>query len=510
MRDKLAECLYTGIGYFRGVSREGSSFKSFVEAVRSYLDYAVPMLYPKLRIGARPLKGTEAEDVLKAANLTALPQVFYGGEGGTDLIIEQNKRYIPNIEAETAREVLGYIQRQHSYGNKVTGKDLEAHLQAMPYGWEYEMVLLILATLLRAGAIEVTHQGRRFRNHQDPQSRVPFSPRNKQAFRAASFAPRQAIELKTLTDAVRRYEELTGHEVDVEETAIASAFKKLAADELAALLPLEARVSANRLPSIEVLAEYKATLQIVADSASDDCVRILAGEGKSLKEAREQVRLLKEATTDVGLRVLEQAKRALEDMWPQVQARPLANPAQGGDEHDLPEEAEALRAALGSSQFYAQTKIIRAATAAIQAAYLTRYEDLHLRRGDVFQALLDEMAALAEWEQLSAEVRARQVALLSKRADADLDLPEGTLVCRTCSATLSQMESDLAAAAGLRAQVMERIRALVAPEIKVEHVRVSEYVSGDLSTEEAIDEAIKKLRDRLIELVRQGVRIVLE
>jgi len=204
LRDKLAECLYSGVGYFRGVSREGSSFKTFVEAIRGYLDYAVPMLYPRLRIGARPLKGAEAKEVLKAANLTALPQVFYGGEGGTDLIIEQNKRYIPNIEAETAREVLGHIQRQHSYGNRVTGKDLEAHFQAMPYGWEYEMVLLILATLLRAGAIEVTHQSRRFRNHQDPQSRVPFSPRNKQAFRAASFAPRQAIELKTLTDAVRR------------------------------------------------------------------------------------------------------------------------------------------------------------------------------------------------------------------------------------------------------------------------------------------------------------------
>jgi len=222
------------------------------------------------------------------------------------------------------------------------------------------------------------------------------------------------------------------------------------------------------------------------------------------------VRLLKEATTDDGLLALQQARRALNDLWPEVQARPLANPAQGGDEHDLPEKAEALRAALGSGQFYTQTNLIRAATAAIQAAYEIRYEDLHLRRGDVFQALLDQVQTLDEWEQLPAEVRAREVALLSRRADADLDLPEGALVCRACSATLAQMESDLAAATGLGAQVTERIRALAAPEVKVERVRVSEYVSGDLTTEEAVDEAIKKLRDRLIELLRQGIRIVLE
>lgn len=504
LREKLTENLYTGVGYSQGVAKDGSALgRNAIEAIRGFLDYSVPKLYPKLRIGARPLKGTEAEDVLKAANLSALPQVFYGGDGGTDLIIERNGKYVPNIETEIAREVLGFIQRQHSYGNKVTGKDLENHFQAMPYGWEYEMVLLILATLLRAGAIEVTHQGRRFRNHQDPQSRVPFGLKNKQAFRAASFAPRQAIELKTLTDAVRRFEELTGQEVDVEEAAIAAAFKKLAADELAGLMPLEARLSANRLPPVEVLTEYKTALQTAVDSASDDCVRILAGEGKSLRESREQVRQLKEATNETGLQTLQRARVAFDSMWPELQARP-------GNERDLSVMAESLRQHLHSPQFYGVMAAIRKAAETLGAAYQACYEDLHVRRGNVFQSIIDEITSSEDWEKLSAEARTREIAALSKRADNDLDLPSGSLVCHTCLATLSQMESDLAAAKGLRTQVMDHIRELATPEVKVERVRVADYLSEGLSSEAAIDAALAKLRSHLIELLQQGVKIVLE
>ncbi len=57
---------------------------------------------------------------------------------------------------------------------------------------------------------------------------------------------------------------------------------------------------------------------------------------------------------------------------------------------------------------------------------------------------------------------------------------------------------------------MDRIRTLAAPEVKIERVKVADYLAADLSSEKAIDEALAKLRQRLIELLQQGVRIVLE
>lgn len=504
LRDKLAECLYQGRGYFRGVKKDGAAEgRNSIEAVRGILNYAVPYLYDKLKIGARPLTGSEPEEVLKAANLTALPQVFYGGDGGTDLIIERQGRYLPNPEAEVAREVLGYIRRQHSYGNKVVGKNLEKYFQAMPYGWEYEMILLVLAVLLRAGAVEVTYQGHRFRNHLDPQARAPFNVKSKRAFRNASFAPREPIELRTLTKAVGYFEELTGIEIDVEESAISDAFKKLANDELTTLVPLEAQLAANQLPAVDVFNDYKATLEMVQTSPSDDCVRILAGEGKSLKEMRDQVWHLKEATNEAGLKILQWARDVHDVMWPEVQIF-------ADDPQSFAQSANVLINSLNDNQFFLKIEDIKDGAKVIEAEYRQLYEDLHIRRGDAYQEIIEEISALEVWQNLSPDIRNREMIALVKRADTDLDLPESAILCHRCSATLSQMDSDLAAAPAHRTQIMENIYALSAPELHVERVKLADFFTGDLSTEVEIEESLERLRTHLIALLNEDIKIVLE
>ena len=74
LRDKLTEAMERGTGLFRGVSRDAASLgKTLSEILKKLYGHAVPDLYPKLEMGSRPLKGTEAEDFLKAADLKALP-----------------------------------------------------------------------------------------------------------------------------------------------------------------------------------------------------------------------------------------------------------------------------------------------------------------------------------------------------------------------------------------------------------------------------------------------------
>jgi hypothetical protein len=63
---------------------------------------------------------------------------------------------------------------------------------------------------------------------------------NVPAFRSSLFSPRQSVGLKTLTQAVQQLEDLSGEDVDVEEGAIAAAFKKVASEELEKLYPLAA------------------------------------------------------------------------------------------------------------------------------------------------------------------------------------------------------------------------------------------------------------------------------
>ena len=62
----------------------------------------------------------------------------------------------PTPEAPIAKEVAGYLAREHSYGNKVTGRTLESHFGGIGYGWELESLWLVLAigvTFLIAGIV---------------------------------------------------------------------------------------------------------------------------------------------------------------------------------------------------------------------------------------------------------------------------------------------------------------------------------------------------------------------
>ena len=321
LRDKLTEAMERGTGMFRGVQKDASALgKGLGEILKKLFGQVVPDLYPKLQMGSRPLKGDEAEQILKAADLKALPNVFYVGDHGLGLVVKDGPKNVVNTNADVAKEVLDYLKSEHSYGNKDSrmGKALEKRFGGTPYGWERDMLRLILATLFRAGEIEVTYQGNRFHNYQDPASRTPFT--SNPAFRSSLFSPRQSVGLKTLTQAVQQLEDLTGEEVDVEEGAIATAFKKVAAEELEKLYPLKATAEAHRLPILSMLSEYQQTLVGIQSSASDDCVRILTENGKDFGETRDKVRKLRELLNAEAIGVLRQARQATEQVWQRLAA----------------------------------------------------------------------------------------------------------------------------------------------------------------------------------------------
>ncbi len=366
LRDKLTEGMEKGTGMFRGVQKDAAGLgKGLSEILKKLFAHVIPFLYPKLEMGARPLKGDEAEQILKAADLKALPSVFYVGDSGLGLVVKDGAKNVITTTANVAKEVLEYLKSEYGYGNKDSrmGKALERRFGGIGYGWEQDMVRLILAALFRAGEVEVTYQGNRFANYLDPVARTPFTKTT--AFRSSLFSPRQSVGLKTLTLAVKQLEDLTGEEVDVEEGAIATAFKKVAAEEMERLHPLKALAEANRLPVLSVLSEYQQTLIGIQGSASDDSVRILTETGASFGETREKVRKLREALNDKALGVLRQARTATEQVWQRLSAH--------GPAPEVGQCVEDLKGLLGSEQFADSLDAIAAKTKTVQGAYQQAY-----------------------------------------------------------------------------------------------------------------------------------------
>jgi hypothetical protein len=471
-------------------------------------DFAVPDLYPDLEMGARPLSGDEAVEILKAANLSGLSKIFYGPPDGLELVTQEEGKYVVNLKAPILKKVYDYLDREHAYGNKVTGRTLENHFGGLGYGWEREMLWLVMATLLRGAAVQVTYQGRRYRNHLDPQVRPAFSGTN--AFRAASFAPRESIDLRTLVNAARRYEEITGEEVDVEEVAIAQAFQRLAGGELEALLPVEATVEAHDIPvpegsaaELSILEEYRLTLETILNSPSDDCVRILAGEGASFQQLRDRVAAIRRAAGDEGLAFLERLRRATQQIWPRLQ--------QEGLDGALSEHAEALTEHLDDGTYYQMAATLQGPLASLETAYDSLYLQRHRERKEAFAAAVDNVKAHPDWTAVPEEMQGILLQPLVARRH-DPERPEGALRCQTCQASLREMASDLAAVDGLRANVLRRVQELTAPEETIESVRVADVlgVGRTLGSEEEVNRALEELGDHLLKVIASGAKVVLE
>jgi hypothetical protein len=504
LKHRLETAMAGGSGFFRGVRKDGAAMgKEMPTILKAMLDKAVPDLYPKLEMGARSLKGNEAEELLKAANLNGLPKIFYAPPDGLDLVTREGGKQAVNLSAPIVKEVTDYLSSEHAYGNKVTGRTLENHFGGLGYGWEREMLWLVCATLLRGGAIEVAHQGRRYRNHMDAQARVPFSGTN--AFRAASFAPREAIGLPTLVKAAQRYESLTGEEVDVEESTIAQAFQTLARREMEALLPVEATSHAYRIPVESPLADYHNTLETVLNSPSDDCVRMLAGEGASFQEQRDQVTAIRRATDEAGLQRLGRLRTVTAEIWPLLEAEGL------GDE-GLNEQADRLRQHLQVGTYYQMPVEVDAGLDALEGAYREIYTARHTERQQAYAEAMDEIKGQPNWPAVPETMQPAILRPLSERCNHDLDLPTSSVVCATCRASLNEMASDLAALDRLRSDALLRVQQVTAPEEKVERVRVADLAVGgqSLSTEEDVQELVDALKDRLLKLVAAGVRVILE
>lgn len=505
----LLGALQQGMGFFSGVSKNGPDLGAYMnDILRGMLDYAVPKLYDKLKMGSVPVKGTEADEILKAVNLNGLSKVFYSGSEGLKLVITEGGKTIIQTQAEIALEVMGFLQQEHSYGNKVTGRILEDHFGGLGYGWSREILWIVLATLLRAGVIEVTYQGRRFRNHLDPQVRSVFTSTN--TFRSASFAPRKAPDLRTLVNAAKRFEELTGEEIDVDEAAIAQAFQKLAQAELNALLPVDAVARANQIPVIDILEEYHHTLKAITQGASDDLVNMLEGEGETFKQLRSKVERIKEATQPEGIKRLVHARLAVDQ-----KAKLLID---RGSDGGVKEAKEILQARLEDGTYYQVTVQVDQAIKTIENAYSQAYSESHKNRAMIYREVLDQIKGSPDWINLEPEVQETILSpIISRFCDVGLDkkiieLSADQQVCEACFASIPQMESDIAAANGLRNAVISRIQEILKPAERVERVRFTTIINNlqMLNTREEVEEVIEQLREALLERIDAGVKIILE
>ena len=508
LRKQLLACIEGGTAFFKAVQHDASALgASLVPALHALLDRAVPDLYPKLEIGVLPVDTSDVEKFLTSSNLAGLPELFYDNQAERSLIVKQSNRYVPNLGCDLCRELLDYLKREHAYGNRVTGKMLETHFSGLGYAWERDSIRLGLAVLFRGGAVEVTHQGRKYRNYVEPAARPPFV--KNPDFRAASFSPRETLDLKVLANAARMFEEITGKDVNIEEGAIAEAFKATAAADREKLLPLSARLGALKLPGASRVEEQLHWTDGILEMSADDCVRTLAGDGKAYLEGRRFASRMEKSATDANIQSIANARRVLVEQWPLVAGR------EPGD--DLVSAAADLEKRLTAETALDEIERIRFGTETLDNAYRAIYQAAFERRQKAYSEARDQVKGHPDWLTLSERFEKQPeqtqalLAPLSQRADPVLDLPAGATTCRRTNATLGQLESDVEAVEAIARQVVRRVMELAAPpEEKIERVPVARLFPKRITTQEELDLFMVTLREHLAKALAEGSSILFE
>lgn len=505
LQDQLSQALARGNSVFNGVKRDAVVYgKVLADILRTYLQDVVPKMYPKLEMGYRPLRGNEAEVLLKAANLKALPDVFKDTSSGLGLVVQEGADYRIDVETPIAQEIMRYLKYYDEYGEneRLTGKSIETNFTGIGYGWELDMLRLVLSVLFRAGIIDVYHSGRPYKSYKDEQSWKPFT--NTPAFRKARFTPKKVIDRSTRIKAAELTEQIIGRQVDFQPTDIDEALKEFASTELDDLRVIIATANTHRMPFIEQLRDYQEMLQGVRENDPEQNVEWAVTEGSALLQLKDLMPGIRKATKQDYINALEYIRTVRERMWSALQDYIQSD--------EIEATVDQIDTILPLSDYYEQMDNLIAAADTIADVYQERYINLHRERATVFASAIEDITSQPAWEELPETEQARLLRDLKPKATTNVTLNarDGELYDQSTRASLREMESDIRAVNQMRLDAIARLQQMTAPEQVVERVRLSDFFSSTVENEEDIEQAIETMKEYLLRLVAKGVKVIVE
>lgn len=502
LREKVKASLEQGVGVFAGVQHDASELgKNLVEQLHGLLGIAVPAVYNKLAMGACAVKGTEPSEILKSVNLEGLSNVFYSLDKGLGLVKHQDGHNQVALDAPVAAEVLNYIKAALDQSGKEAclGKALEEHFGEPPYGWEGDVLRVILAALVRAGAIELTVQGQRCGSYKDPRCLTAFS--SLPAFKATLFLPCEMVSMALLKAAAVAYGVLTGlPDLELKVDVVAGAIQGWVAGELADLRDAEVRMKYAKLPGIEVVQQYRDAIAQFQDLSDVDCIKLMATNGSELKAATHKAHLIVKGADEEAAKVMETAGKVMTDQLEALKRR--------GIDGDLDEIARELTMLTTSTEFYNKTPRVQELIGQVVKRYVAAYQELHERREQTYHEALSRLQSVDGWSRLDGSQQESVSAGLSKyMCSGPLD---GAMGCERCHATLDGMASDIDAVEKRLQDARSAMSRLLGPSDDVVTLHISTYFSEAFIQPEVLHQALERLQQDALKAIAAGKKVRLE
>jgi hypothetical protein len=483
LREQLERDLLRGTLLFQGIEEQprGPDVRA---ALKESLEAKIGSIYPRLREFVAPARREDARLILRSDTLEGLPT--YLGPDGLGVLRATPEGLVVATDAEPLRTLLAEIRDRANYGREATGKYLEEKFGRPPFGALVEVVQVLLALLLRAGAIEVIAQGARIANPRDPRLERVFG--TLPGFRAAAFAPQREVDPDMRARVGRRLEQVTGEREPIATDELAKRIRQVFRSYSDFLTGVTATLRALDLPVPESVEQARTFMETCGDAADEEVIKTCDDAWEDLRAGLDGAKKWHDNLNDQILDLLREATQ-----WVR------RGPAGLG-----PEEAERL-------------SLLRD---------LLRSGDLVANLGTVSQLVQDQRGAYrAAWEPAVQDLRHEVetgVANLRQRFTGLLEeglLEEALKPLRDLlppaestperGPSLDALRSHLSRVPTLVRQIEADLTAM-ATRREVVRVRLRELYGGVVTSKEDLDALLARIRQAVLEALAQGKYIVLE
>lgn len=489
LRRLLKAAALSGRIYFRGNDRSPSDRAVDVgKTAAEVLGQVLPEVFDRFKEAAAKAtdvkKGTDA--LFTAENLQGLPPVF----SSIGLLRDEKGKTVFRTESGPLKEVLDRIEERANYGDTASGRYLADEFAKEPFGWDFEVVRLLVLSLLRAGKIEATSKGQTLDTVTGVEARETFS--NNNLFRQASFRPKKGIEFEELVKASEAFRDTFGSEVkELNASSIVAELRKEVARNEDTVASALATLTAHRLPGGTVLEDAIGQMKAILRGSEDNAIATFNASHRAIKDAIKRAVELEQVLSEPRLHDLERARKAQSNLWTFLeQEADIAD--------DLRMCATELEDLLQRETFFKELPAIEQHTRALELEYQRRFDEALDARVAAYTKAFDKLVKTPGWTEIDEDQQRRLAEPFERGMKRD-----------ETGVTIPQLRADRDACDGrLRAAIAE-LRRIIDGE-RVVTVSVASYFAGGIETEEQLEAALDGIREECARLIGAGKKVIIQ
>ncbi len=489
LRRLLRAASLSGRIYFRGNERSpGDKAIDVGRTAAEVLGQVLPEVFDRFKESAAKAgdvkKGTDA--LFTADNLQGLPPVF----GNLVLLRDEKGKTVFRVESGPLKEVLDRIQERANYGDTASGRYLTDEFVREPFGWDFEVVRLLVLSLLRAGKIEATSKGQTLDSVTGVEARDIFS--NNNLFRQASFRPKKGIEFEELVKASEAFRDTFGSEVrELNAGAIVTELRKEVARNEDTVASALSTLTAHRLPGGAALEGAGGQMKAILRGSEDNTIATFNASHRAIKDAIKRAVELEQALSEPRLHDLERARQAQTGLWSFLRQ-------ESDITDDLRTRANALDDLLARETFFKELPLIEQHAKVIESEYERRFQKALDARVEVYTKDFNRLVKTPGWVEIDEEQQRRLAEPFERGMKREID-----------RVPIPQLRADRDACDGRLRTAIAELRRIIDGE-RVVTVSVGSYFASGVETEEQLDAALDGVREECARLIGAGKKVIIQ